>query len=142
MKMEEREHFFSRNKIHSIELFNERTNPQVRFHLFHKDKDHTTILYTDGIVELKNTWIDKYPYHFDPDWMPYAPVKRVEFIITDANIVLAKKKIGDTTSRTLMINQEYWEHFMQIHRLRGVNQISLTENGHLKIKRLGELTWK
>ena len=41
-----------------------------------------------------------------------------------------------------MINQEYWEHFMQIHRLRGVNQISLTESGHLKIKRLGELTWK
>lgn len=142
MKMEEREDFLRRNKINSIELFNERTNPRSRFHLFHKDIDHTMVLYTDGVIVHKNTWIDKYPYHFDSDWMPYAPVKRVEFTITDANFVLAKKKINHTTSRCLYVNQEYWEQFPQIKRLHGVNQISLTEDGHLKIKRLGELTWK
>ncbi len=128
--------------IDQIKILDQKEAASSYFHLFHKDQDHTTTMYTDATVEHKRTWIDKYPYHFDPDWMPYAPVKRIEFLVSDANFVLCEKKVGHRISQTLYINQECLEEFLKVGKLRNVNQISLTENGCLKIKRLGELTWK
>ena len=87
---------------------------------------------TDGNIDHIDTWVDKKPYEKDKFLYQVENIKRYDFKITDANVVIIDKKYKNKTVRNLYINKEFL--FKKINPV--LNNVSINEKGNIKIKRM------
>lgn len=113
------------NKINErINIF---SNKQINIEYF---------LYTDGTVKHLETWIDKKPYERD-NFLKGCniPIKRFEFEVSDANILLIEKYYGNKKINNLYINENYIKSI-------DLYQLSITEREKIMIKKMENIIWK
>ena len=125
----------------SIQNFYNLDKNKKMFSLFIGDNISYT-LRTDGIVEEKETWIDKRPYHRDEMLKDYTTLKRCDFIVNDANIVLIQKKISEITIQDFYFNNEYFESFINQKKDFIYSEIEFNEKEKIRVKALRFEVWK
>lgn len=105
--------------------------------LFYSEKQQVAYsLYTDGSVEHLDTWIDKKPSDRDSFLAKCAPVKRFEFRVTNANVLLVEKRYQNNTIRNLYLEQDNLYKIIN----NQLYQVSISSNEKIMIKRVGELS--
>lgn len=104
-----------------------------KIYLFYSEKEKIDYsLYTDGNLSHIDTWIDKKPSQRDIFLGNSSKIKRLEFLLEDANFLLIDKKYQDKRIRNLYIDLENFENVVY----DGIYQVSVNEKENLKIKRL------
>jgi len=104
-----------------------------RINLFYsKEKLIEYSLYTDGSIELINTWLDKRPYQRDSFLNDCDTVKRLEFSIDEANFFLLDKKYNSKRIRNLYIEYENIDKIIEDK----IYQVMINSYQNIKIKRL------
>ena len=89
-------------------------------------------LYTDGDLEHINTWLDKRPYDKDAFLQGCSTVKRFDFYLTYANILIVEKNYQNHSIRNLYLNQDYLYKVIN----NQIYQISINEKENIKIKKM------
>ena len=92
-------------------------------------------LLTDGDIDHINTWIDKKPYEKDSFLEGCSSMKRYEFILDNANILLVEKKKKDCIVKNLYIDNDTLYKIINNY----LYQISINERGNIKIKKMEKL---
>ena len=109
------------------------TLKREKIYLFYSEKEKVDYsLYTDGNLNHIDTWIDKRPSQRDIFLCNSGKIKRLEFLLEDANFLLIDKKYQDKRIRNLYIDLENFENVVY----DGIYQVSINEKENLKIKRL------
>lgn len=98
-------------------------------------------LKTDGMIASSDIRIDKWPHYHDSDLEGITPLKRHDFIINDANIILVQKKIRNLKIQDFYLNNNYLESLLLDRRFI-YTYLSFTEKEKLMIKALGDEEWK
>lgn len=106
---------------------------QEKVNLFFSKKENISYsLYTDGDIEHLDTWIDKRAYVSDSFLQGCSPVKRFEFYIMNANVLLIEKHYQNNRIRNLYMNQDYLDKCVNSN----IYQVSITEKERLMIKKM------
>ena len=103
---------------------------------FSRQQEVAYSLYTDGNIEHIDTWIDKKPYDRDSFLKECSFIKRFEFQITNANVLLVEKKYQNRTIRNLYLDQDNLYKIIN----NKLYQISISSSEKIMIKRIGELS--
>lgn len=92
-------------------------------------------LCTDGTIEQLETKIDNYPYYSDSFLTGCGIVKRINFKVHDANILLIEKQYKNKKIKNLYIDLD------NLYKVINYNlyQVSITEKENVKIKKVGNL---
>ena len=98
-------------------------------------------LKTDGMIIDSDIRIDKWPHYHDFDLEGITPLKRHDFIINDANIILVQKEIRNLKIQDFYLNNYYLESLLLDRRFI-YTYLSFTEKEKLMIKALGDEEWK
>lgn len=104
---------------------------------FSREQDVNYFLYTDGDIEHIDTWMDKKPYDRDSfleGCLPLPTVKRFEFYVTNANILLVDKYYQGKQIRNLYVDQDNLFKVINNH----LYQVCISPKEKLMIKRIGE----
>lgn len=104
-----------------------------KVYLFFSKKENVNYsLYTDGDMEHLDTWIDKKPYNSDIFLQGCSSVKRFEFQITNANILLIEKQYQENILRNLYINED------QLYKIinNQLYKVAISEKEKLMIKKM------
>lgn len=99
---------------------------------YNKDDEVEYSLYTDGNIEHLDTWLDDKPHQRDFFLMGCGRLRRLEFKITDAKVLLIEKKRGNNIVKNLYIDEE--NTFKII--VSNIYKVSATDSGKVKIKRM------
>lgn len=89
-------------------------------------------LYTDGNIEHIDTWIDKKPYDIDPFLEGCSTMKRFDFEITNANVLLIEKNYRDHKVKNLYVEQANLYKVIN----NGLYQVSISSREKIMIKRM------
>lgn len=104
---------------------------------FSKEQDVNYSLYTDGDVEHLDTWVDKRPYDRDSFFekcLMEPAIKRYEFYVTNANVLLVEKYYQGNIVRNLYVDQD--NLFKVINNQ--LYQVCISSKEKIMIKRIGE----
>lgn len=104
--------------------------------LFHdRDKDINYSFLTDGEVNHIDTWIDKYPNKKDSFLDDCGTVKRYDFTLKDANILLLNKYYNGKFIKDLYINTNF------LYRVLNdtLYCVSINEYDNINIKKIKRL---
>ena len=93
------------------------------------------ILKTDGIVEEDDTWIDKRPYYRDSELIDFIKLKRCDFLVDNANIVLVEKNICGQVIQDFYFNSDYFESFFK-RKDFVYSEIDFNEREKIRVKTL------
>ena len=93
------------------------------------------ILKTDGIVEEDDTWIDKRPYYRDSELKDFIKLKRCDFLVDNANIVLVEKNICGQVIQDFYFNSDYFESFFK-RKDFVYSEIDFNEREKIRVKTL------
>mgnify|MGYP003316129810 CR=1 FL=1 len=96
---------------------------------------------TDGIVEEQEVRIDKWPQHREVLLTNHGTLKRCDFIISNANLVLIEKTISNTTIQDIYINADYFEMVHNQNEFIGL-EIDFNEKEKIRVKTLKSNLWK
>lgn len=99
------------------------------------------VLKTDGKVEEKDTWIDKRPYQRDILLKDCGTLKRCDFIIRNANIVLIQKRVLGQLIQDFYFNSEYFETFLKQKDFI-YSEIDFNEKEKIRVKALRFDIWR
>ncbi len=101
---------------------------------FSKREEVSYSLFTDGDVEHWDTWIDKKPEARDPFLVQCPTIKRFEFHVQNANVLLLEKKYHDSMIRNLYIDENHLYKVINNH----LYQVSIGSRENIMIKKIGE----
>jgi len=108
-------------------------NSETVINLFYdKSEEVNYILYTDGCIEHLNTFLDDHPHQRDLFLKGCGRLTRLEFIITDAKVLLVEKNRKDNKIKNLYIDFENINNLI----IPSINRISSSENGKVMIKKV------
>lgn len=124
----------------SVQNFFDLDQNQKLFSLY-MGNDISYILKTDGVVEEKDTWIDKRPYQRDILLKDHGTLARCDFIIHDANLVLIQKEISGNTIQDFYFNHSYFESLRKQKEFI-YSQIEFNEKEKIRVKALKYEVWK
>ena len=93
------------------------------------------ILKTDCIVEEDDTWIDKRPYYRDSELKDFIKLKRCDFLVDNANIVLVEKNICGQVIQDFYFNSDYFESFFK-RKDFVYSEIDFNEREKIRVKTL------
>ncbi len=97
-------------------------------------------LKTDGLVEVSDVWIDKWPYYRDSDLTGFGTLKRHEVVITDPSFVLIEKNINGKKIKNFYLNSLYIEALAK-NKYLSYTQIEFNERTKMIVKSLNESVW-
>lgn len=92
-------------------------------------------LCTDGTVELLDVWVSKRPYEFDNFLEDSTNLKRYEFRISDANVLLLEKKHKNKIVRNLYVDKDNLYKIINT----SVFHVSINKRERLIIKKLEKI---
>lgn len=124
----------------SVQNFFDLDQNQKLFSLY-MGNDISYILKTDGVVEEKDTWIDKRPYQRDILLKGHGTLARCDFIIHDANLVLIQKEISGNMIQDFYFNHSYFESLRKQKEFI-YSQIEFNEKEKIRVKALKYEVWK
>lgn len=106
------------------------------FHDFSQTIDYR--LYTDGMIEHLDTWMDKKPYRIDPFLENASTTRRYEFSLQEASVLLIEKEYQEKRISHLYIQEKNMLKFA----CDSAFEIGIGNNNNIKVKRIGRLEWK
>lgn len=99
---------------------------------YNKDEEVDYCLYTDGNVEYLDTYLDDHPHQRDLFLEGCGRLKRLEFLVTNAKMLLIEKKRHDNVIKNLYIDEK---NIMKVV-MSNIYKVSSSENGKVMIKRM------
>lgn len=110
-----------------------------KVHLFYDQNQEVNYsLCTDGDIEHLSTWIDKHPSDRDSFLECCTKLKRFDFQVIDASILLLEKRHQDRVVRNLYIDEEKLYNIIYSR----VYQISINTRENITVKRMEKMRWK